>query len=66
MVIFMSVSSVALFRNKRFVFDEMKPENISNYAIFYFLEYEETFHFSFRATLFFPSEENEKSTTGIN
>ena len=64
MVIFMSVS-VALFRNKRLVFDEMMQENVSKYVIFQFLEYEETFHFSFRPTLFFPSEEMKKVQLGL-
>ena len=45
----------ALFRNKKFMLDEMTQRNASK-----FLEYECThsfFHFSFRATLFFlPNE----------
>ena len=50
---------VSLFRNKRFMLDEMTQQNASKFAIFYNLcTYTKTqscfFHFSFRATLSFP------------
>ena len=44
-----------LFRNKRFMIDEVFQQNASKFAIF--LEYKNPhsfFHFSFRATLLFP------------
>ena len=50
-----NVSTYTLFRNKRFMLDEMFQRNASKFAIF--LEYENPcsfFRFSFRATLFFP------------
>ena len=46
---------ISLFRNKRFMLDEMTWQNTSKFAIL--LEYKNPcnfFHFSFHATLFLP------------
>ena len=53
-------SMTTLFRNERFMLDEMTQQNISKFAIF--LEYEILctyifFRFSFRATIFFSPDE---------
>ena len=54
---FTQINTMSLFRNKRFMLDEMFQRNAFKFAIL--LEYENQcsfFHFSFRATLFFPNE----------
>ena len=54
----MAIDDIGLFRNKRFMLDEMFQRNVSKFAIF--LEYENPhsfFHFSFCATLFSPNAE---------
>ena len=44
----------SLFRNKRFMLDEMFQQNASKFAIFLKYENLDSFFFLFRATLFFP------------
>ena len=49
------IATTPLFRNKRFVLNEMLQRNASKFAIFYVYEnLPSFFHFSFHATLLFP------------
>ena len=50
---FSSEQSVTLFRNRRFILDEMTQQNASKFAIFQNKKTQGVFRFSFHATLLF-------------